>query len=274
MKTRLNQKTMLSGAFVLLALLIASCSQNWPQFRGPENNMLIRSKNLPGTWSSTENIRWTHEIEGDSWTSPIVWGNKIFYTTAIPIKVSPEPERQAPRPPRPQAEAAANSGNSQNPPAPPQRPDPREDKSYLEEVYRWEVCCVDLESGQTLWKTVAKEGSPGSKKHRATNYASETPITDGKRLYAYFGMNGLYCYDLDGTLLWEKDLGTYSFRLMGNLFTPIGRDEYFHDIWMGRINPPEKLQAIHTGQFVISDDDVIVLFPESFHSLFGSLKCQ
>jgi len=209
MKTRLIQKAMLSGAFVLLALLIASCSQNWPQFRGPENNMLVRGKNLPDTWSSTENIRWTHEIEGDSWTSPIVWGNKIFYTTAIPIKVSPEPERQAPRPLRPQTEAAASSGNGQNPPAPPQRPDPREDKSYLEEVYRWEVRCVDLESGQTLWKTVAKEGSPGSKKHRATNYASETPVTDGKRLYAYFGMNGLYCYDLDGTLLWEKDLGTY-----------------------------------------------------------------
>jgi len=194
----------------MLALLFNSCMQNWPQFRGPESNMVAKAKNLPDIWGPSENIRWSSEIEGDSWTSPVVWGNKVFYSSAIPVKVAPEPERQAP-PPRPPAEAAGNAdsaGNAQNPP-PPSPPDPKEDRSYLGEVYRWEVSCLDLKTGELLWKTVARQGSPGAKKHAATNYASETPVTDGNRLYVYFGMNGLYCYDLDGTLLWEKDLGAY-----------------------------------------------------------------
>jgi outer membrane protein assembly factor BamB len=79
----------------------------------------------------------------------------------------------------------------------------------MAELYRWEVSCLDLKTGETLWKSTAREGSPRIKKHRATNYASETPVTDGKRLYAYFGMNGVYCFDLNGTLLWEKDLGAH-----------------------------------------------------------------
>jgi outer membrane protein assembly factor BamB len=68
---------------------------------------------------------------------------------------------------------------------------------------------VDIESGKELWKQVGHEGSPRIKKHARTNYASETPVTDGKRIYVYFGMTGLYCYDMDGALLWEKDLGAF-----------------------------------------------------------------
>lgn len=210
MKTNARQKLIFTGTLFMLVLMFTSCTQNWPQFRGPDSNMIATAKNLPDTWSQSENIRWSTDIEGESWTSPVVWGNKVFFTSAIPVKVAPEPERQAPPPPRPPAEAAGNADNGQNPPAPPQRPpDAKEDKSYLEEVYRWEVSCLDLETGEILWKEVAKEGSPRTKKHRATNYASETPVTNGKRLYAYFGNNGLYCYDLDGSLLWEKDLGAY-----------------------------------------------------------------
>jgi outer membrane protein assembly factor BamB len=215
MKTKARQKLMLTGTCCLLALMITSCSQNWPQFRGPEYNMVARAKNLPDTWGPSENIRWSTPVDGESWTSPVVWGNKVFFTAAIPVKVAPEPERQAPPPPRPPAEAAGNAGNAQNPPPPPQsRPDPSEDLSYLQTVYRWEVCCLDLETGAVMWRTIAKEGSPGGNKHRATNYASETPVTDGQRLYVYFGNNGLYCYDLEGKLLWEKDLGSY-FTLNG-----------------------------------------------------------
>jgi outer membrane protein assembly factor BamB len=81
---------------------------------------------------------------------------------------------------------------------------------------------MDLQTGEILWKQVAKEGSPRSKKHRATNYASETPVTNGKRLYAYFGMTGLYCYDLEGTLIWEKDLGAFkTFNGWGTGSSPV-----------------------------------------------------
>lgn len=195
MKLKVLKTGILTGTLFLLVLMITSCTRNWPQFRGPDSNLVARSKNLPDTWSNTENIRWRTAIDGESWTSPVVWGNKVFFTSAIPVKVAAEPERQAAPPP-------------QSP------PDPKEDRSYLEEIYRWEVSCLDLETGDVLWRTTAREGSPGAKKHRATNYASETPVTDGERLYVYFGMNGLYCYDLDGTLIWEKDLGAY-FTLNG-----------------------------------------------------------
>ncbi len=174
-----------TGTILLAAIIPMSCTTNWPQFRGPENNMIAKGKELPVEWGDSLNIRWSHALEGDSWASPVVWGNKVFLVSSLPVKTAIGPE----------------------PPA----GDPREgeDESFKTEVYRWEVSCVSLESGKMLWKQVAFEGSPRVKKHSAHNYAAETPVTDGKRLYVYFGMTGIYCYDLDGTLLWEKDLGAY-----------------------------------------------------------------
>ena len=181
-------KTKLTAAAVVLlaALTMTSCTTNWQQFRGPENNMVAKAKNLPSEWGEESNVRWTTDIEGDGWSSPVVWGNQVFVTSVVAVKVATAPERRDPPP-----------------------SEPEEDKSYLNDVYRWEVTCVDLENGEVLWKQVAFEGNPRTKKHRATNYASETPVTDGKRLYVYFGMTGLYCYNLDGELQWEKDLGAY-----------------------------------------------------------------
>ena len=176
-----------TGTILLAAIIPMSCNTtNWPQFRGSENNMIAKGKDLPVEWGDSLNLRWSHELEGDSWASPVVWGNKVFLVSSLPVKIAAEPE--------PQAEA----------------PQEGEDESIKTEVYRWEVSCVDLESGKMLWKHVAFEGSPRVKKHSAHNYAAETPVTDGKRLYVYFGMTGIYCYDLNGGLLWEKDLGAYN----------------------------------------------------------------
>jgi outer membrane protein assembly factor BamB len=175
---RTNSKySIILAATIFVALAFTSCtSKNWPQFRGPDNNMVVTGKNLPTEWGEDTNVRWTYEMNGDSWSSPVVWGNKVFVASASPQKVLPLPE---------------------------------EDRSNLEDVYRWQVACVDIKTGAELWKQVAFEGNPRISKHSATNYAGETPVTDGKRLYVYFGMTGLYCYDLDGELLWEKDLGAY-----------------------------------------------------------------
>ena len=74
---------------------------------------------------------------------------------------------------------------------------------------RFEVHCLDLASGKTIWKRVATEGKPRIPKHKDNTYATETPVTDGERVYASFGMNGLYCYDFSGKQLWKADLGTY-----------------------------------------------------------------
>ena len=78
-----------------------------------------------------------------------------------------------------------------------------------DQVYRWMVLCLDRGTGDVLWEQVAHEGKPSLATHRSNTYASETPIVDGQRVYAYFGMTGLYCYDLDGKPLWSKDLGSY-----------------------------------------------------------------
>ncbi|MCK5134925.1 MAG: PQQ-binding-like beta-propeller repeat protein [Bacteroidales bacterium] len=166
-----QHQLIIASAVLFTALTLTSCTGNWPQFRGPEYNMIATGKNLPAEWSEDNNVQWTYEIDGDSWSSPVVWGNKVFVASAFPVEVS--------------------------------------DTSYLEDVYRWQVACVDLETGEELWKQVAFEGNPRIKKHPATNYAGETPVTDGKRLYVYFGMTGLFCYDMDGGLLWKKDLGAY-----------------------------------------------------------------
>ncbi|MHC1704170.1 MAG: PQQ-binding-like beta-propeller repeat protein [Tenuifilaceae bacterium] len=197
-----------SSLFILI--LITSCSQkqNWPQFRGSESNMITSSKILPEKWGNDSIVKWTCTMEGASWSSPIVWGNKVFITSCFPEKVNESKEQTPPPPPPPppRPSSGTNPPQGQNPPTPPVEDN---DTSFKQEIYRWEVKCIDLNSGKELWKQIAFNGSPRIKKHSMNNYATETPVTDGKRLYAYFGMHGLYCYDLNGNLLWQKDLGAF-----------------------------------------------------------------
>ncbi len=78
-----------------------------------------------------------------------------------------------------------------------------------DQVYQWQVLCLDRASGKLLWKQTAVEKKPTIPKQPSNSYASETPVTDGERVYAYFGMTGLFCYDMSGTLVWKKDFGSY-----------------------------------------------------------------
>jgi len=192
-------------------LTITSCTDHWNQFRGPDQNMVATGKNLPAEWGNETNVYWTYAIEGEGWSSPVVWGDKVFITADIPEKIKTGPEEGAvtpQAPPPPPAGQAGAVGERQAPPSPLPRP-PEDDQGFLKEIYRWEVICIDLNSGEEIWKKVAYKGAPRVKKNPATTYASESPVTDGKRLYAYFGMTGLFCYDLKGNLLWEKDLGAF-----------------------------------------------------------------
>lgn len=192
---------------VWCSILIYSCSptsSNWPQFRGPENNMVAHGNNLPTVWKDSLNIKWSYDLTGTGWSSPIVFGDKIFITSAFLEKAAPVAEQPVQQPPLPAA-PGNKPGVQQSPPPPPKA----EDNSYTKEVYRWELTCIELKSGKELWKQVARNGSPKTKKHAASTYACETPVTDGKRVYAYFGMTGVYCYDLNGNPLWQKDLGAF-----------------------------------------------------------------
>jgi len=188
--------------------------------------------NLPTGWGKDTNVLWIYDFEGQSWSSPVIWGDKVFITSAIGVKAKPigifEP-RPEPRPeevdtsragaPQPGQERPGGGPQPGGPPSagqerpqgqPPQRPPEEPDTSYLEEIYRWEVTCLDLNTGNVVWKEIAYEGNPRTGINRGgSSYANETPVTDGKRIYAYFGTLGMFCFDMDGKLLWKKDLGAY-----------------------------------------------------------------
>ncbi len=169
--------------FLLGLLILTSCGtgDNWTQFRGPKSNQRTSAKKLPLEWSEDKNLNWKYDLHGRGWSSPITWGNKIFFTNAV----LEDPGLMPP----------AQKGRRQENP--------------FDAVYKFEVNCLDLDTGDELWKKVAYHGKPRYKTHRDNNYAPETMVTDGRHVYAYFGMTGIYCYDLNGNLVWEKDLGNY-----------------------------------------------------------------
>ena len=166
----------------LLAMVPVALADNWPQFRGTDHNYLHTSRDLPHAWSKDKNVRWTAEVPGEGWASPVVWGDKVFIATAIQ-----EVEGKDTAPP----------------------PNLRSKRVGADSVYRWELHCLDRNTGETLWHRVARRGNPRVRTHPANTYASETPVTDGERVYVYFGMVGLFCYDFDGNLVWTKDFGGY-----------------------------------------------------------------
>jgi outer membrane protein assembly factor BamB len=174
---------------------------DWPSFRGPGGSGLTTESNLPAAWSADTNVAWKVAIPGRGWSSPIVWKDRVFLTTA-----DSEQDRTAraggggPRggfgPPGGFGGRGGFGGGR-----PPDVP------------YKFEVYCLDLATGKVLWKQLALEGKPRIPTQPSNTYATETPATDGERVYAYFGMHGLFCYDLDGHLLWKKDLGAYATQM-------------------------------------------------------------
>jgi outer membrane protein assembly factor BamB len=158
----------------IAALLIASVTlfaadDDWPRWRGPNDDGVARG-DVPLEFSATKNIAWKVHIPGRGHSSPIIWGNKIFLTTAIPTA--------------PQDEYA---------PA-------------LRKEHRFVVMCLDRTTGKLLWEKTAKTGIP-PEAHEVPygSFASNTPVTDGKRLYAFWESMGIFVYDLDGNLQWQKD---------------------------------------------------------------------
>ena len=165
-----------------------SSSANWPSWRGPAHNG-VATANVPLTWSDTQNVRWKVEIPGRGYSTPVAWGNKLFLTTAIPTgnKAAP-PAADAAGAGRGGGRAGGGSGAG--------------------EEHRFEVLAIDRESGKTLWQKTATTATPHEGYHHLYgSFASNAPATDGQRVYAFFGSRGLFVYDLDGKLLWQKDLG-------------------------------------------------------------------
>jgi outer membrane protein assembly factor BamB len=181
-------------AIVLAASLIGGLTvsgaqaleTNWPQFRGPNARGTSASANPPEHWSATENVEWVAEIPGRGWSSPIVWGDRVFVTTAV------------------------NSGNSEPPKQGLYLGGERPDAPRPE--HEWKVLCLDLASGKVRWEHVVHRGPPAGPTHLKNSYASETPVTDGERVYACVGGMGVFCLDYSGREVWSKPLEPHKIR--------------------------------------------------------------
>ena len=153
----------------------------WPQFRGPTMNAVVADNPaLPERWSRTENVEWISDLPGIGWSSPIVWENRVFVTTVTAVGdfELPKPGLYAPR------------GRPEPPPI----------------EHEWLVYCLDLETGDVVWRRSIQSGQPSFPRHMKNSYASETPVTDGERVYVRFGELGLYAFDMDGNEVWRLEI--------------------------------------------------------------------
>ena len=160
----------------------ASAAGSWPSFRGREAAGAADSLKLPDRWNGTtgENILWRTPIAGLGHSSPIVWGSRVFVTSAVSSR----------------ATATFKPGLYGD-------GDASDDRSS----HRWMIVAIDKRSGKVLWERVAHEGPPVDARHIKSTYASSTPVTDGRTVVAWFGSQGVYAYDVDGNFRWKVDLG-------------------------------------------------------------------
>jgi len=170
---------------------------HWPQWRGPFFNGVARTA-APVEFGDTKNIKWKIQIPGRGFSTPVIWGDRIYLTTAVPTgKVVQPPPEQTQNP------GAQNPGGGRGQ----GRGGPGGGAGGGEE-HKFVVMCLDKKTGKTIWERVAKTTTPHEGYHRQYgSFASNAPLTDGRYLYASFGSRGVYCYDLDGKLIWEKDIG-------------------------------------------------------------------
>ena len=177
-------------------------ADNWHQWRGPDATGVSHTATPPIEWSEERNIRWKVPIEGRGVASPIVWEDKVFVLTAVDTGIVdpslPKPEDQ------PKRVFGITHPNT---------------------TYRFVVLCLDRDSGKPVWRRVATRQIPHEGHHGDASFASASPMTDGERLYCWFGSAGMYCYDLNGDLHWKRDLGkAYVGASLGEGCSPVVHD--------------------------------------------------
>lgn len=155
---------------------------SWPSFRGPQASGVAERQNLPDSWNAQkgENILWRTPIPGLAHSSPVVWGQRIFLTSAV-----------------------SNDPNATFRPGLYGDGDASQDRSR----HRWMIYALDKRNGKVLWERVAHEGEPVDRRHIKSTYANSTPATDGRIVVAWFGSQGVHAYDVNGRFLWKVDLG-------------------------------------------------------------------
>lgn len=175
-------KHVIQNAFACAALTSFSLSAaNWPQFRGPQASGLDTNAAAPVTWNveKGENVRWQAAVPGLAHSSPIIWGERIYVTTAV-------------RPGKAELKVGLY-GDIQS----------AEDT----DSHQWRLLAFEKATGKLVWDKPGYEGRPRTKRHPKSSHCSSSPATDGKRIVTIFGSEGLFCFDMDGKVIWKKDLG-------------------------------------------------------------------
>ena len=183
----------LSFVCVVLCSLTAH-AENWPAFRGENASGVAAGGRPPVTWNvkSSHNIAWKVPVPGLAHSSPIVWGDRIYVTTAVPLE---------------KASDAVGPGDRR-----------RDGIDAAPDMVRhsWRLYAMDRATGRILWERIPVERVPRVKRHVKASHASATPATNGKYIAALFGSEGLFCFDTAGKLLWSQDLGVLDVGFVGD----------------------------------------------------------
>jgi outer membrane protein assembly factor BamB len=193
-------------AFVLAAAAVAVASvgaraANWPQWRGPGGQGISDEQQIPLEWSSTRNVAWKTPVAGQGHSQPIVWDNRVFLTSEI--EGAPAVGHKAP-------EHRIEGEIFKHP-----------DSVGSDKRHRLNVLAFDLATGKQLWERTAYDGTVFDDRHKRSSYAAATPVTDGTRVYAYFGPEGVYAYDFQGNLVWKTSVGQFPLLGMGTGTSPL-----------------------------------------------------
>ena len=206
-------------SIVLSTLAVAPVmAENWPRFRGTQGGLAADHPSLPSAWSRTENVVWKASVPGRSWSSPVVWGDHVFVTTVVNVNAPDQPLK-------PVSEYRGRSWNG-----------PLDEKSIAStsDAHRWVLYDFEFSSGRVRWERVLHTAVPSQPVHQKNTYFSETPVTDGERVYVYSGSIGLFAFDMSGNPVWSKPMPAVKTR-MG---------------WGGAASP-----ALHEGRLYIVNDN-------------------
>ena len=188
---------------VMMGSQVSEADERWPQFRGPGSRGVSDESGLPTSWSTTENVAWVTDIPGLGWSSPIVWDDTIFLTTVVSSEPVEEPLGGLYR--------------------------GRETWLASQVEHRWLVYAIDVETGAVRWEREVHRGVPEGAHHLKNTMASETAVTDGESVYAYFGNLGVFALDTDRTLQWSYEIEASETRLgWGTAASPVlSRDHLY-----------------------------------------------
>ncbi len=221
MRMRLFLLTAVLGLPTVLLHASVTDERYWGQWRGPAMTGVSRTATPPVEWSETKNVKWKVEIPGRGSASPVVWGDRLYLLTAVPVGIT-GPAQHEPRGALPQRG-----------------------------VHQYKVLAIDRKTGKTVWERVAQEQEPHEASHQDNGtWASSSAITDGTHVFAYFESRGLYAYDMNGTLIWQADFGDKKMRnQFGEGSTPVLAGNTLVVVW-DHLDQPSYVIALdkNTGK--------------------------